>query len=74
VGWAKRGIIRQCNRQCAAKFPAWPRRQTATLAYLQDFRFKMWITLAAIPLILLLRDPSKAAHATTDEEIAAAID
>ena len=33
----------------------------------------MWITLAAIPLILLLRGPSKTAHAT-DEEMAAAIE
>lgn len=30
-------------------------RQAATLAYLQDFRLMMWITLCAIPLILLLR-------------------
>ncbi|MBU3739756.1 MAG: EmrB/QacA family drug resistance transporter, partial [Rhodoferax sp.] len=30
-------------------------RQAATLAYLQDFRLMMWITLSAIPLILLLR-------------------
>ena len=44
-----------------------------TLVYLQDFRIKMWITLAAIPLILLLRGPSKAAHAP-DKEMAAAID
>lgn len=48
-------------------------RQAASLAYLQDFRFMMWITLAAIPLILLLRGPSKTAHAT-DEEMAAAIE
>lgn len=34
----------------------------------------MGITLATIPLILLLRGPSKAPHATTDEEIAAAIE
>jgi DHA2 family multidrug resistance protein len=30
-------------------------RQAATLAYLQDFRFMMWITLAALPLVLLLK-------------------
>ena len=30
-------------------------RQAATLAYLQDFRLMMWITLSALPLILLLR-------------------
>jgi MFS transporter, DHA2 family, multidrug resistance protein len=46
-------------------------RQAATLAYLQDFRLMMWITLAAVPLILLLRAPSKKAppgevHAALD--------
>ena len=34
-------------------------RQAATLAYLQDFRLIMFITLAAIPLIVLLRAPAK---------------
>lgn len=34
--------------------------QAMTLAYLQDFRFMMWITLAAIPLLLFLRSPHKA--------------
>ncbi len=34
-------------------------RQAAILAYLQDFRLMMWITLAAIPLILLFRAPEK---------------
>lgn len=38
-------------------------RQAATLAYLQDFRLMMWITLAAIPLIVLLRAPTKKAAA-----------
>ena len=30
-------------------------RQATTLAYLQDFRLMMWITLAALPLVLLLK-------------------
>lgn len=34
-------------------------RQAATLAYLQDFRLMMWVTLCAVPLILLLRHPRK---------------
>jgi DHA2 family multidrug resistance protein len=34
-------------------------RQAATLAYLDDFRLMMWVTLAATPLIALLR-PRKA--------------
>jgi DHA2 family multidrug resistance protein len=33
--------------------------QAATLAYLQDFRMMMWITLASLPLIALLRAPEK---------------
>ncbi len=44
-------------------------RQASLLAYLQEFRFMMWITLAAIPLLLLLRAPT--AHRPS-EEVAAA--
>lgn len=36
-------------------------RQALTLAYLQDFRLMMWVTLAAMPLILLLRVPARGA-------------
>ncbi|MDP5239865.1 DHA2 family efflux MFS transporter permease subunit [Uliginosibacterium sp. 31-16] len=36
-------------------------RQAATLAYLQDFRLMMWVTLVAAPLVLLLRAPMKKA-------------
>ncbi|HEY8942177.1 MAG TPA: DHA2 family efflux MFS transporter permease subunit [Cellvibrio sp.] len=32
-------------------------RQAATLAYLQDFQLMMWVTIAALPLLLLLRKP-----------------
>ena len=32
--------------------------QASTLAYLQDFRLMMWITLCALPLILFLKPPS----------------
>lgn len=35
-------------------------RQAVTLAYLQDFRLMMFITLATLPLLLLLRAPGKA--------------
>jgi DHA2 family multidrug resistance protein len=34
-------------------------RQAATLAYLQDFRLMMFMTLAAIPFILLLQAPAR---------------
>jgi DHA2 family multidrug resistance protein len=32
-------------------------RQAAILAYLQDFRLMMWITLFSLPLVLLLKSP-----------------
>jgi DHA2 family multidrug resistance protein len=31
--------------------------QAAMISYLDDFRFMMWITLAAIPLVFFLRKP-----------------
>jgi DHA2 family multidrug resistance protein len=33
--------------------------QAATLAYLQDFRLMMWVTVAALPLVFLLKGPQK---------------
>jgi DHA2 family multidrug resistance protein len=36
-------------------------RQAATMAYLQDFRLMMWITLSALPLIVFLKAPAKQA-------------
>ena len=44
-------------------------RQAVTLAYLQDFRLMMWVSLAALPLVLLLRKPAAApagAHAVLE--------
>ncbi|ART79888.1 DHA2 family efflux MFS transporter permease subunit [Oceanisphaera avium] len=35
-------------------------QQAAVLAFLQDFRLMMWISLSALPLILLLRGPDSA--------------
>lgn len=32
-------------------------RQAAMIAYLNDFHFMMWLTIAALPLVLLLRKP-----------------
>jgi DHA2 family multidrug resistance protein len=46
-------------------------RQAAVIAYLDDFTFMKWITLATIPLILVLR-PVR--HAPTPEEEAAALE
>jgi DHA2 family multidrug resistance protein len=36
-------------------------RQAATIAYLNDFQFMMWVTLAAVPLLIFLRRPSRPA-------------
>jgi DHA2 family multidrug resistance protein len=36
-------------------------RQAATIAYLNDFQFMMWVTLAAVPLLIFLRRPARAA-------------
>lgn len=41
-------------------------RQAATLAYLQDFRLMMWITLCAFPLLLLLKPTRR--HAAVHAE------
>jgi len=50
-------------------------RQAATLAYLQDFRLMMFVTLSALPLIFLLGRPArKVAPAEIDEEVTAAFE
>ena len=50
-------------------------RQAATLAYLQDFRLMMFVTLSALPLIFLLAKPARPAGSTpTDEELTAALE
>jgi MFS transporter, DHA2 family, multidrug resistance protein len=38
-------------------------RQAATIAYLNDFQFMMWVTLAAVPLLIFLRHPARSAAA-----------
>ncbi|POB01451.1 hypothetical protein C1949_16590 [Halopseudomonas oceani] len=43
-------------------------RQAATLAYLQDFRLMMWITLSAFPLLLLLK-PTRRQSAMSAEPV-----
>ena len=37
-------------------------RQAVTIAYLNDFRFMMYLSLLAVPLLLLLRTPRRAAR------------
>jgi DHA2 family multidrug resistance protein len=38
-------------------------RQAATIAYLNDFQLMMWVTLAAVPLLIFLRRPARASGA-----------
>jgi DHA2 family multidrug resistance protein len=47
----------------AAALNAEVTRQAQMIAYLNDFRFMLFLTLAAVPLILLLRSPRRAAQA-----------
>ena len=54
------GALDPTTPQGLALIEAEVTRQAAMLAYLQDFRLMMWVTIAALPLILLLR-PTKAA-------------
>ena len=47
--------------------------QAATIAYLNDFRLMTWISLAAIPLLLLLQTPGKKT-APADEDLELALE
>jgi len=55
------GALDISTPQGLALIDALVNREAATLAYLQDFRLMMWVTLSAIPLILLLRPPQQKA-------------
>ena len=58
------GAIDLASPQGLARVNQLLNQQATTLAYLQDFRLMMWITLAAIPL-LLLRQPAKSQPSRT---------
>lgn len=53
------GALELASPQGLARANQLLNQQAATLAYLQDFRLMMWITLAAVPLLLLLRQPAR---------------
>ncbi|MCL9685231.1 DHA2 family efflux MFS transporter permease subunit [Legionella maioricensis] len=44
-------------------------RQAAILAYLQDFRFMMWLVIAALPLLLFLKAPVKNSNKAAPTQI-----
>jgi len=58
---AEAGFVDPHSAQGLAALDAQVNMQAATLAYLQDFRLMMWITLAALPLVVLLRAPARRA-------------
>lgn len=68
---AEAGVFNLDSAQGLALINGEVTRQAATLAYLQDFRLMMWITLAAMPLIALLRSPRRN---TAAAEVHAALD
>ncbi len=41
-------------------------KQAAMIAYVDDFRLMLWITLAAIPLLLFMKPPSRRAPSSAD--------
>jgi DHA2 family multidrug resistance protein len=67
----KAGVYNLTTPQGLAALNGEVTRQAATLAYLQDFRLMMFITLAALPLIILLRAPARKMMPT---ELAAAVE
>ncbi len=54
----QQGVYDLATTQGLAMLNAETTRQAALLAYLQDFRLMMWISLAALPLLFLLRGPA----------------
>lgn len=57
------GAVNIKSTQGLAALNAEVNRQAMTLAYLQDFRFMMWLVLAALPLLFLLKPNAKVKNA-----------
>lgn len=58
------GAVNTSDVQGLALLNASVSEQALTLAYLQDFRLMMFVTIAAIPLLLLMNKPASAPHST----------
>jgi MFS transporter, DHA2 family, multidrug resistance protein len=56
------------NPQITAIVNGMVTQQAAMLSYLDDFWMMMLLSLAVVPLILMMRGPKKAARPMTDEE------
>ncbi|WP_148714205.1 DHA2 family efflux MFS transporter permease subunit [Chitinolyticbacter meiyuanensis] len=48
-------------------------RQAAMIGYLDDFHLMMWVTLAAMPLLLLIRTPGRQPAQAKDDAVAHAV-
>ncbi len=57
-----RGLVDASSPSGLALFDAQVTHQAVTIAFLQDFRLIMWFTIAAMPLVLLLRPQGRPAH------------
>jgi DHA2 family multidrug resistance protein len=55
------GMIGNFSESVLAMLDAEVNRQAAMIAYIDDYWLMMWITLAALPLVLLLRKPKRPA-------------
>lgn len=72
---AERGLLSLGTPAGLAALNGEVTRQAATLAYLQDFRLMMFVTLAALPLLGLLRPPRKQpTRAASDAAASAALE
>lgn len=65
------GISEAATSSALAILNAKVTEQAATISYLNDFRLMLYITLAAMPLLMFMRKP---AHKATAEEAAAALE
>lgn len=63
------GVMNTQTLQGLASLNAEVTRQAATLAYLQDFRFMMWLVIAATPLLLFLKPIQKKANTEIPDKL-----
>jgi DHA2 family multidrug resistance protein len=57
-----------------ALFDALATQQASMIAYIDDFRLMLWITLGAVPMLLLMRPPKRAKGAQQGPDLHAAVE
>jgi DHA2 family multidrug resistance protein len=57
-----------------ALFDALATQQASMIAYIDDFRLMLWITLGAVPMLLLMRPPRRAKGAQQGPDLHAAVE